>query len=123
MPDEVSSGSFPMKYCLDIVPYNKATAAEYFADYINHLTTEAALRLGKARPDIEFWAAGDAGNDFPLLSSTPITHAVVVGGASEELIRLKSKLEERGKSVYVEASPGRLGPASIYHAMTNQSDR
>jgi hydroxymethylpyrimidine pyrophosphatase-like HAD family hydrolase len=117
LPISLNEESFPFKYCLDIVPFNKASAVEYFMGYVSHEIAKSALNLNKNRPLLEVWACGDSGNDFPLLSSSEVTHVVIVGGASKELIRLKDKLEELGKKVYLESDSQRLGPASIIQAI------
>ncbi len=51
------------------------------------------------------------------MSSDIVTHAVIVGGASKELLRLGDRLKEHGKSVYIETDPSRLGPTSIAQAI------
>jgi hypothetical protein len=107
----------PIKYCLDIVPFNKASAVRYFSGYISALASEIAAERGVARPEIEVWACGDSGNDFPLMAEPNISRVVMVGGASAELIRRAEFLKDSGKRVYVEANPDRLGPASIATAL------
>ena len=107
----------PLKYCLDIAPFDKGMAVRHFSDYVLHLIVEQVLATGKERPALEVWACGDSGNDFSLLSSDIVTHAVIVGGASKELLRLGDRLKEHGKSVYIETDPSRLGPTSIAQAI------
>jgi hydroxymethylpyrimidine pyrophosphatase-like HAD family hydrolase len=117
LPEQSILPEFPLKYCLDIVPYNKANAVEYFSAYINHLIGEQALALGYKRPTIELWACGDSGNDFPLMAFNAVTHVVMVGGASEELLRRAGRLRDCGKLVYTETQDERLGPSSILNAL------
>jgi hydroxymethylpyrimidine pyrophosphatase-like HAD family hydrolase len=109
--------SLPLKYCLDIVPFTKGSAVNYFADYISNVSTEIALSRGVARPTLEIWACGDSGNDIPLMVPAMVSRVVVVGGASAELVRCAEALTEQGKKVFIERDPSRLGPASIAAAL------
>lgn len=113
----------PLKYCLDIVPFDKGSAVSHFSGYISHVVAEAALARNAARPVVETWACGDSGNDFPLMAGASISHVVIVGGASQELVRLGDRLREQGKAVFIETDPGRLGPASIAAAFSASLDQ
>jgi hydroxymethylpyrimidine pyrophosphatase-like HAD family hydrolase len=108
----------PLKYCLDIVPFTKGSAVNYFSQYIQRVSTELAVKHSVQRPTVEIWACGDAGNDLPLMSSAGVSRVVMVGGASEELVRCATGLQEEGKQVFVDTTPGRLGPASIAAAVS-----
>jgi hydroxymethylpyrimidine pyrophosphatase-like HAD family hydrolase len=114
--EKADRDGFPLKYCLDIAPFNKATAIDYFIRYVQCVKTEAELQLGKARSILEAWACGDSGNDIPLMTSGHISHVVLVGGASAELSRLEPKFRKLGKQVYIEDDPTIKGPGSILKA-------
>ncbi len=108
---------FPLKYCLDIVPFDKGSAVRYFTDLISAEVAEQCAANGStSRPRIEVWACGDSGNDYALMAPEAVTNVVIVGGASQELIRLGERLSEMGKQVYIESDPNRIGPASIANA-------
>ena len=113
----VANDTVPLKYCLDIVPFTKGSAIQYFYDYLSHLTTEMAIERQVSRPSIEIWACGDSGNDQPLMAPPVVSKVVAVGGASDELIRYANRLSDEGRSVYIESDPLRLGPASIAAAV------
>ena len=109
--------SVPLKYCLDIVPFTKGNAVGYFCDYLANLATEMAIEKNVARPKLEVWACGDSGNDQPLMAPDIVSKIVVVGGASDELIRYGNRLSAEGRTVFIESNPKRLGPASIAAAV------
>lgn len=113
---------YPLKYCLDIVPFDKGSAVSHFSAYISSLISDRAVASGStARPRMEVWAAGDSGNDITLMAPDVVTNVVIVGGASPELIRLGDRLEAQGKEVYIERDPSRIGPASIAAAIFKDS--
>lgn len=111
---EADHNDFPLKYCLDIGPFNKGSAVEYFSRYIRSLISEKHCN---ASTRVEVWGCGDSGNDLPLMMSSSVTHAIIVGGASAELLRMKPELISSGKSVYTEKDPFCFGPASILKAL------
>lgn len=108
----------PLKYCLDIVPFTKGSAVAYFSQYIERVAAKTAARYKLQHPQIQIWACGDSGNDLALMSPAAVSHAVIVGGASQELVRCASSLRAVGKEVFVETEPTRLGPASIAAALS-----
>ena len=104
--------AFPRKYCLDIVPFDKGTPVDFLA---RELAASVALVEPDPahRPRLQVWYAGDAGNDLPAAAAPAVTDVIIVGGASEELVRAAEGLSRAGKRVFVDEVPGRIGPASI----------
>ncbi len=107
----------PQKYCLDVLPVSKAEVLHYVRRVL--------------QPDVVV-TAGDSGNDTQLVLG-PWELAIVVGGASDELVnatRLHLPLygfsrgplafeqgNNQGKALYLEQDSQRLGPDSLEHAM------
>ncbi|WKZ56240.1 MAG: HAD family hydrolase [Bdellovibrionota bacterium] len=117
LAQDLASGACPLKYNLDIVPFNKGTAVEVLMGWVSEAVATEALNQGRPRPEMLVVACGDAGNDMPLMDRPEVTHVVMVGGASKELLRHADYLRQSGKVVYVETEPDRLGPASIRAAL------
>ena len=117
----LSRQEVPLKYCLDIVPFTKGDAVRYFLQYIKQQSTCMAIEQGIRRPELEIWACGDSGNDLPLMTDPDVTRVVMVGGASEELLRASVELRNAGKHVFTDVDSGRLGPASILAALDSES--
>ncbi len=110
---------FPLKYCLDLVPVDKAVPVEYFKREILAEIGIRAAALGIAShnvPPLVVWFSGDAGNDLNGVRSAAVDRVIMVGGSSPELTRWTEFLEGMGKRVYVESSPVRHGPLSILEA-------
>lgn len=107
----------PLKYCLDLVPFDKGSAVDFYADKIMlDIAQKCALR-GKPAPALEIWACGDSGNDHTLMRAKAVTNVVMVGGASPELVRLAQPLRDIEKKVYVESDSTVFGPLSIERAL------
>jgi|GEM_PF-2172941 len=111
-----TSAPLTLKYCLDLVPFHKGTPVSFMLRVVREELFRQSNEAGKLPIAIEAWFCGDAGNDLVGMQSDGITHVVMVGGSSPELLRQKASLEDMGRKVYTESEPTMLGPASILKA-------